>query len=141
LKNNRFSSFIDLFTKLSTAIFLFSSLYILFFVGFNAVVPLRYVWGVLGVSAVLSLANILLFPERELPPAQFLLRTIGYALFCNVVVLGVGLWLRWFSLKAPATLIGLEITFAVVFAVVWGVMYLSTKRDTDKMNAQLQKLK
>lgn len=141
MNNSRLSDFFDMFTKLATAIFLFSSLYILCFVGIEGAVSLKYVWGVLGISAVLSLAKIIIFPDRELPKATFLVCNIVYALFCNIVVLAVGLWLNWFSLNHPATIIGIEITFVVVFIVVWIAIYLSTKHSADQMNEQLKKLK
>jgi len=130
-----------MFAKLATAIFLFSSIYILVFVGMGARVPLRYIWGVLGISAVLSLAKVLLFPERELPARQFVFRTVFYAVFCNVVVLAVGFWLNWFTLKAPVTLIGMEICFFAVLIVMYVYMYLSAKYNAAKMNEQLKKMR
>lgn len=135
------SAFIDMFAKLATAIFFFSSIYICIFSGIHGSVSLSYIWGVLLLSAILTAARLPFLKEKEMPRIPFLLWNIVYSVFANGVVLATGLWLGWFSLAHPITIIAMELLFVVIFITVWVVMYLSLRHSTEKMNSQLQKFK
>lgn len=131
----------DLFSKITTFSFIFSSIYILIFAGTEENFSIRYIWGILGESFVLAAAYLPLITEKELSKSRYLIYNILYFLFANVVVLGFGLYMGWFSLKRPATIIAMELNFLLVFITVWAVMYFSAKSSVNKMNEQLKKMK
>lgn len=137
----RFKFFIDLFSKITTFSFIFSSLYILIFAGLESNFSVRYVWGILGQAFVLALAYLPFVTEKEISKKKYLIGNILYFAFADFVVLGFGFFMGWFSLKRPATVIAIEINFILVFIVVWLIMYLSAKNSAAKMNEQLKKLK
>lgn len=127
-----------MFSKLTTAILLCSSVYIFCFNGFDATLGVAYIWGVLGISLLLSVAYLPFL--NELSKKAYVIWTIVYALFANAVVMGAALLLGWVSVKVPSSIIGMEIVFVVVYAVVWFFMWLSLKRSTQVLNEQLKKV-
>lgn len=127
-----------MFSKLTTAILLCSSVYIFCFNGFDATLGVAYIWGVLGISLLLSVAYLPFL--NELSKKAYIIWTIVYALFANAVVMGAALLLGWVSVKVTSSIIGMEIVFVVVYAVVWFFMWLSLKRSTQVLNEQLKKV-
>lgn len=141
MNKNILNQFFEMFTKLTTVIFIFSSVYISIFVGFNDSLSVKYIWGVLFVALVISVARIPFFSEKERSKRQFLILNIIYFLITNAVVLATGFILHWFTLENPATIIGMEITYVLVFATVWFLIYISIKHSAQKLNDQLKKIK
>lgn len=127
-----------MFSKLTTAILLCSSVYIFCFNGFDATLGVAYIWGVLGISLLLSVAYLPFL--NELSKKAYIIWTIVYALFANIVVMGVALLLGWVSVKVPSSIIGMEIVFIVVYAVVWFFMWLSLKRSAQVLNEKLKEV-
>ena len=132
---------IDMFTRLVTAIFIFSSIYISFFGGIESVVQIKYIWAVLIISLVLTAGRIPFFNDEGYSKNALIIWNIIYFIGANFVVLATGLFLNWFSLKYPATIIGMELTFIAVFLVVWFSIYISIKHSKQKLNDQLKKIK
>lgn len=141
MNKTRLRFFIDLFSKITTFSFIFSSAYILIFAGLETTFSVRYVWGILGQAFVLAAAYVPFVTEKEISKKKYLIYNILYFLFADLVVLGFGFYLGWFSLKRPATIVAMEINFILIFFTVWVIMYLSAKNSATKMNEQLKKLK
>lgn len=141
MNKTKLNFFIEMFSKLSTAIFIFSSIYIFAFGGFNSVLSIKYIWGVLAQAFLLTLAYLPFLSEKEMGKKKFLICNIIYFICADIIVLVTGLFLEWFSLKHPVTIIAIEIIFVLVYATVYAVMYFSNKKSVDQMNQQLKKLK
>lgn len=138
MNKSKLNFFIEMFSKLTTAILLCSSVYIFCFNGFDATLGVAYIWGVLGISGLLSVAYLPFL--NELSKKAYVIWTIVYALFANIVVMGAALLLGWVSVKVPSSIISMEIVFVVVYAMVWFFMWLSLKRSTQVLNDQLKKI-
>lgn len=138
MNKSKLNFFIEMFSKLTTAILLYSSVYIFCFNGFDATLGVAYIWGVLGISLLLSVAYLPFL--NELSKKAYVIWTIVYALFANAVVMGVALLLGWVSVKVPSSIIGMEIVFIVVYAVVWFFMWLSLKRSAQVLNEKLKEV-
>lgn len=138
MNKSKLNFFIEMFSKLTTAILLCSSVYIFCFNGFDATLDVAYIWGVLGISGLLSVAYLPFL--NELSKKAYVIWTIVYALFANIVVMGAALLLGWVSVKVPSSIISMEIVFVVVYAMVWFFMWLSLKRSTQVLNDQLKKI-
>ncbi|MCQ2598339.1 MAG: DUF3021 domain-containing protein [Treponema sp.] len=141
MNKTKINFMIDMFAKLATAIFIFSSLYIFAFGGFDSVISVKYIWGVLAQSFLLTVAFLPFLSEKEMSKKKFLFCNIIYFIFADIVVLVSGLFLHWFSLEHPVTIIAMEIVFVLVYVSVYILMYFSSKRSVDKMNQQLKKMK
>lgn len=140
MNKTKFNLFIDLFSKLTTAIFIVSSIYSFCFRGMNGVFSLKYIWGVLGLSFMLSALRMLFFIESEQSKKKVIVYNVLYFVLADIVVLLFGFFFEWFSFENPATLIGMQITFVTVSVIVWFSVYCSLKHSADKMNKQLKKL-
>lgn len=138
MNKSKFSYFIHMFSMLTTAILVFSSIYILFFFGLNVEIKMKYIWGVLAISLILSTAYLPLY--SDLSKKAYIIGSVIYYVFADCVVLGVGLLLGWFRLEVPASIIGMEITFVVVSVSVFFIEYLSIKHSTHVLNDQLKKV-
>lgn len=138
MNKSKLNFFIEMFSKLTTAILICSSVYIFCFNGFDATLGVAYIWGVLGISLLLSVAYLPFL--NELSKKAYIIWTIVYALFANIVVMGAALLLGWVSVKVPSSIIGMEIVFVVVYAVVWFFMWLSLKRSTQVLNEKLKEV-
>ncbi len=132
---------LDMFAKLSTTIFVFSSIYIAIFNGVRVSLSISYIWGVLALALVLTLVYAPFITEKEVSKKRFLIYNICYFVFADLVVLLFGFLLKWFSFEHPLSIMAMELTFVVVFIVVHLIMYFSAKSTADKMNEQLKKLK
>lgn len=138
MNKSKLNFFIEMFSKLTTAILLCSSVYIFCFNGFDATLGVAYIWGVLGISLLLSVAYLPFL--NELSKKAYIIWTIVYALFANIVVMGAALLLGWVSVKVPSSIIGMEIVYIVVYAVVWFFMWLSLKRSAQVLNEKLKEV-
>lgn len=141
MNKTKLSLMIDMFTKLATAIFIFSSIYIFIFGGLDSVVSVKYIWGVLVQAFLLSVAFVPFFSDKEMSRKKFLVCNILYFIFADIVVLVSGLFLHWFSLEHPVTIVAMEIVFVLVYVSVYALMYFSSKKSVDKMNQQLKKMR
>lgn len=141
MNKTKFNFFIDLFTKIAAISFIFSSVYIVIFAGFEKVLSVKYVWGILGESLVLAAAYLPFLTEKEMSKKKLLFCNILYFLVADFVVLGFGFYMGWFSFSHTATVVMMEVNFVIVYVVVRVIMYLSAKNSAAKMNEQLKKLK
>jgi len=141
MNKTRMSFFIDMFSKLTTAIFLFSSIYIYIFNGFQKNLSVKLIWGILAEAFLITLGYLPFVTEKEIPKTRYLILNILYFIFTDLVVLGFGFYFGWFSIRHPITIVAMEITFVITYAVVYLIMYMSVKRSAEKMNEQLKKMK
>jgi len=130
-----------MFSKLTTAIFIFSSAYIVIFNGFQKNLSIKFVWGILAEAFLITLGYMPMLTEKEMSKAKYLICNILYFIYTDIVVLCFGFYFGWFSIRHPITIVAMEITFVITFAVVYLIMYFSVKRSADKMNERLKKLK
>lgn len=137
----RLRFFIDMFSKLTTAIFIFSSIYIFLFAGFEKILSVKLIWGILAEAFLITLGYLPLITEKEMSKVKYLVSNILYFIYTDVVVLCFGFYFGWFSVRHPITIVAMEATFVITYAVVYVVMYLSVKHSADKMNEQLKKLR
>lgn len=141
MNRTKISFLIDMFAKLTTAIFLFSSIYIFIFNGFEKNLSIKLIWGILAEAFFITVGYIPFLTDKEMSPKRYLISNIIFFIYADIVVLAFGFYFGWFSIKHPVTIVAMEITYFITYIVVYTVMYLSVKRSTDRMNQQLKKLK
>ncbi len=141
MRKSIFSFLLDMFAKLTAAIFLFSSIYIYIFNGLKEFLSVTFIWGILAEAFLLTLAYIPFIIEKEMTKKRFVICNMFYFVFADFVVLAFAFLFKWCSLNQPATIIAMEITFIVVFTAVYAAIFISIKKDAVKMNEQLKKIK
>lgn len=131
--------FLQQFTIITTAIFLFSSIYIALFWGLTTTLDIYYLWGVIVIGAVCAALWIPPYLDRELSKVQTIVFTSLYLFFTNILVLYIGAKLGWFCLDNTIMIIGMEGTILTVFFIVNFVTYSMDLKSADMMNAQLKR--
>lgn len=97
-------------------------------------------WQILLTSAISSLGNFM-YPNRALTKHQLYLFKLLHYLYVNLVVIGSGLIYEWFYLDQLHMILSMAVLVAIVFSVINYAIHCKAKRDTELMNAQLQKYK
>lgn len=138
MNKSKISYFLTMFSIMVTAILIVSSIYIYCFRGMAYVLNVKYVWSVLGLSLGLSLGYLPFL--SDLSRRAYVIWNIVYFFIADFIVLLVGFIQGWFSLARPSTIIGMEITFVLVYVIVWIVILISMKNSTQKLNDQLKKI-
>ena len=128
----------DTFFKVTTGIVFVSMIYITFFWGADANMPIAtFLQQILITAALCSIMNFFLDYERAVSKRGMLLYIMGHYIYENIVVLGCGIWFEWFYLSDWKMLLGMVIAIAVVF---WGIIALCFTVDyktAQKMNEKL----
>lgn len=132
----KISRLINLFCSITAAIFIFSSIYICIFWGINIQLPLAYIFGVLLIGLVSTLAYIPLLSDKEFSKLAMIVMNTLHFLFVNAVVLATGYFLEWFSAR---TLPAMELTIIVVYAAVNVISYFINDREAKKLTELLNK--
>ena len=141
MNKEKLDMFINLFTRITTGIFLFSGIYILIFFGTEPGLSIIYVFAIIGMSALFALVRTLIYKEDTISKKAKLIQEICFFLFVNAVVLAAGFVLRWFNVKNLKTVVGMEITIFAVYFSVMIITYTMEVRIADKMNKKLQERK
>ncbi|MBR5933024.1 MAG: DUF3021 family protein [Treponema sp.] len=131
----KISKLINLFSVITVTIFIFSSIYISIFWGAGTEIPLSYVFGVLLIGAVCTLAYIPLLNDEYSKVTMIILNTVHF-LICNTSVILTGYYLKWFSAK---TLPALELTVILVYTAVTVICYAVNDREAKKLTELLHK--
>lgn len=135
-----FKRFLDYFSRIVTLILCFSSLYILFFWGADALINISYIWGVLALSAFCTFAS-LIFPlaarKGEISKLKMIFLQVVFFLVINVAVFITGFLCKWFSFEYKIMLIGMELVIIVVFILVNVISYIADSKTAKKMNERL----
>lgn len=141
MNKEKINVLINFFTRISTGIFLFSGIYICIFYGFDPGLSVSYIFGVLGMSSLFAVVGTLIYSKETATKNARFIQGIIFFIFVNIVVLGVGFLLHWFSFKNLKTVIGMEITIFIVFFVVTIVTYRIDIKTANKMNEKLKERK
>jgi hypothetical protein len=137
--NKKFLSvFLDVFARIATCIFIFSSIYITIFWGPHTDIGVSYVWGVLFIALVCAIARIPLFFADTFSKIKTIVCNIVYFVFVNALVITVGYHLHWYDPLQRKMIVGIEITIFAVYLMVMVVSYLYDLQTADKMNKKLR---
>lgn len=132
------NTLISIFTRVVSAIFVFTSIYLACFVGFSATFKLKDILFILLIGLISAVCYLPMLGDRTFSKAQMLALQIGYFLVINTVVLVTGYFLTWFCFEDKLSFIAFE---GVIIAVYLIVMFISYKVDSgsaEKMNKRLR---
>jgi len=102
------------------------------------VVPIRFVFDLVLMSALTALVGLVLYSRRELSRGEIAFRYILHFFLIHAVALGVGTYMRWVVWSVPLSVISFVILVSIIFAVVHGIVFLQTKLDADRLNEKLK---
>lgn len=93
---------------------------------------------VLGIALVTACGTLIHCSTKEVSKKEFIVRSVIHFIVLLGIVVGAGYLFKWWS-EIPSLLIICAI-FVFVYAVVFTVMYLKQKNDSNKINEALKKL-
>lgn len=134
---NSVARIVSMFCVISTGIFLCSGIYCYVCWGADVELHLSYIFGVFLIAFISSILYIPLLKEDEFSKGKLIALRILYFLIINFLVLAVGYKLDWFKFGNIKMLVGMELTFVVVFFIVMLVEYLKGLQEAKKMNLQI----
>lgn len=125
------------FVCVTTCVVFVTAVYITIFWPQTTTLKKEILWQILLVSFLSSL-GIYIYPERELSGKMTLFLNILHYLETNVVVLGCGIWFEWFYADNLPMVLGMVVTIAFVFLLVYAVVWNRNKRMAERMNERLK---
>lgn len=130
----------DLFTRITTMIFLFSGIFIAVFWNPSAKIQLSYIFAVIILSLVLSVFHIPLDVDEKMSKRKTVILNILFFCIVNVSVAVVGFYLEWFNLENKAMLAGFEITILAVYFGATAITWFFDRNVANKMNDRLKEI-
>lgn len=132
------NTLISIFTRVVSAIFVFTSIYLACFVGFSATFKLKDILFILLIGLISAVCYLPMLGDRTFSKAQMLALQIGYFLVINTVVLVTGYFLTWFCFEDKASFIAFEGVIIAVYLIVMFVSYKVDSGSAEKMNKRLR---
>lgn len=132
------NTLISIFTRVVSAIFVFTSIYLACFVGFSATFKLKDILFILLIGLISAVCYLPMLGDRTFSKAQMLALQIGYFLVINTVVLVTGYFLAWFCFEDKASFIAFEGVIIAVYLIVMFVSYKVDSGSAEKMNKRLR---
>lgn len=128
------------FSWVTTCVIFVTAVYITLFWPYESL-KVKILWQILAVSFACS-AGICIYPKhQEVSKKTALLLYFLQYVEVNVIVLGCGLWFRWFYLDDMPMVIGMIIAIAFVFLLISVLVWNRDKRTAELMNKRLQEYK
>lgn len=134
----KLNTFILIFTRFATAIFLIDSIALLSFKGKEAKLYALDVLIILGIAFICALLYVLLLSDRNFSKKKMLAMQIIYTLIINAIVLVIGHYLKWFSFCNISTFFIFE---SVIIGVITITILYSYKSDSATAKKMTEKLK
>ena len=132
------NTLISIFTRVVSAIFVFTSIYLACFVGFSATFKLKDILFILLIGLISAVCYLPMLGDRTFSKAQMLALQIGYFLVINTVVLVTGYFLTWFCFEDKLSFIAFEGVIIAVYLIVMFVSYKVDSGSAEKMNKRLR---
>lgn len=130
----------DLFTRITTMVFLFSGIFIAVFWNPSAKIQLSYIFAVIILSLVLSVFHIPLDVDEKMSKRKTVILNILFFCIVNVSVAVVGFYLEWFNLENKVMLAGFEITILAVYFGATAITWFFDRNVANKMNDRLKEI-
>ncbi|MBO7420566.1 MAG: DUF3021 family protein [Spirochaetaceae bacterium] len=128
---------ISIFTRVVSAIFVFTSIYLACFVGLSAKFGLLDIIFILVIGIITAVCYIPMLGDKTFSKAKMLAMQIGYFLVINTVVLVTGYFLTWFCFEDKVSFIAFEGVIIAVYLIVMLIFYKLDSGAAERMNKKL----
>ena len=138
---NILSQMINICTRVTTLIFLFSTLLMKLTNPDVSYIPLRDILYIILIGVISGLAFMIYFiPKNPGKKMMFFLEVI-YFLIINVSVMFFAAKLNWINIISKASIIVMELLIIIIYAIVKALFFFLDYKEANKMNDLLQKRK
>ena len=132
---------LSLFTRIVTAIVIFDNIILLILRGADSTLHVTDNLFIVLIALACTLMYIPFLTEKVLSKRKMIFMNVLYFAGVNIVTLGAGYFLEWFSFKNPASFVGLESVIVCAYVLVMIFFYRIDASTADRMNEKLRNLK
>lgn len=129
---------ISIFTRVVSAIFIFTSMYLACFVGPSAIFRLSDILFILFIGLISAVCYLPLLSDRTFSKTKMLVMQIIYFLIINTVVLVTGYFMKWFCFEEKLSFFAFEGVIIAVYLIVILIFYKLDSGAAEKMNKKLR---
>lgn len=131
------NSLISIFTRVVTSIFIFTSIYLIAFVGFSAKFDIFDILFILLIGLISAVCYIPFLVDKSISKTKMLIMEIVYFLIINTIVLIIGNYSGWFCFTQIASFLAFEGVIVAVYAFVLFISYKVDSNTADQLNKKL----
>ena len=132
---NKLKTFLHTYVCVMSCVVLATAVFITVFMP-DEELRVKLLWQMMAVSILCS-AGIMIYPEKAVSRKKMILLIILHYVEVNVVVLGLGLYFNWFSVKYLPQVIGMLVLINVVFLIVTIIEHKRAEKIARQMNRRL----
>jgi len=97
----------------------------------------HFIFGILLVSALTSLAGVVFYSKNELDHKKYFSRLLLHYVLVMAIVLAAATYFQWLVWSSPVAVISFMALVTVIYVVVHVLVFLQTKKLADKLNRKL----
>lgn len=135
------SQMINICTRVTTLIFLFSTILLKFTNPGITYIPLTDILYIILIGVISGLAFIIYYIPKNPGKKMMLFLEVCYFLIINVSVMFFAIKLNWISIVSKTSVIAMELLIIIIYVIVKVLFYFFDFREANKMNDLLQKRK
>ncbi|MCR5188243.1 MAG: DUF3021 family protein [Treponema sp.] len=137
----KISILISIFSKVVSAIFLFTSIHHVVLYGLTTVFRMQDILFILLIGFLAALLYLPFLFENNFSKVMMIILQAAYFLLINAIVLFIGFKLDWIRFSSSSSIIGLELVIIAVYVITMLVSYKLDYNTAEKMNDMLEKRK
>ncbi len=137
----KISILISIFSKVVSAIFLFTSIHHVILYGLTTVFRMQDILFILLIGFLSALLYLPFLFENNFSKVMMIILQAAYFIVINAIVLFIGFKQNWIRFESKSSVIGLEIIIIVVYVITMLVSYKLDYNTAEKMNDMLEKRK
>lgn len=97
-------------------------------------------WQILVISFVCSLGN-LLYPSGKLNKRQIQILSCVHYTYVNFIVIGGGIYFKWFKVEEFTMVMFMWGLVSVVFAIILFISHNQVKKESENINRKIQEFR
>ncbi len=130
----KISILISIFSKVVTAIFLFTSIHHVILYGLTTVFRIQDILFILLIGFLSALLYLPFLFENNFSKGMMIILQAAYFIAINAIVLFIGFKQNWIRFSSSSSIIGLELIIIAVYVITMLVSYKIDFNTAEKMN-------
>lgn len=133
------NNFFHFFSKLTILIFIFASIYITAYFGFNTTcLKMNDIWGMLADGFLCTVFYFPLYSKNEMSKKKFVAFQIFYFFVITSITMILGYKLGWYVVSLKSTVIWMISIITIVYALMILSFFKYDSVQANKMNEKLK---
>lgn len=135
------SQIINIWTRVTTLIFLFSTILMKYTNPELTFIPITDILYIILIGIISGLAFLIYYIPKNPGKKMMLFLEICYFLIINITVMFFATKLNWINIVSKSSIFSMELLIIVIYVIVKALFFIFDFREANKMNNLLQKRK